>query len=83
MHKTKPTLSNKNHPTCYTGGDINTVDEFGQSPVVTSALYSQPKVAAYLIEQGAQLDLRDKVGVPAVVVVNAKYPGLAANMLDR
>lgn len=66
-----------------TGGDIDTVDKLGQSPVVTSVLYSQPRVAAYLIEQGAQLDVRDRVGVPAVVVVNAKYPGLAANMLDR
>ena len=59
------------------------MDKFGQPPVVTSVLYAQPEVASYLIDHGALSDIRDATDVPAVVVVNTKYPGLAANMLSR
>ncbi|PKK88779.1 MAG: hypothetical protein CVV64_17420 [Candidatus Wallbacteria bacterium HGW-Wallbacteria-1] len=47
---------------CFSGSDINSLNENGVSPLYFAALYKQFKSVAFLLEQNARTNLRDKMG---------------------
>ncbi len=48
------------------GGDVNQVNEMGLAPVHGAAFRWSDEVIAYLVEHGARLDIKDKVGRDAL-----------------
>jgi ankyrin repeat protein len=44
------------------GGDVNQVNEMGLAPLHGAAFRWSDEVISYLVERGAKLDARDKVG---------------------
>jgi len=46
------------------GADIHELNESGYSPLHLSAAYGHPKIAQYLLSQGAQVDAREEESTP-------------------
>lgn len=47
------------------GADINAQDIFGNTPLIHAIISGQPKIVAFLLEQGARTDLKTSSGVTA------------------
>ena len=63
------------------GVDIKKADQFGESPLYAASYRGHVEVFRYLVEQGADTDCANKVGLtPLVQICSAEWPEAAARL---